>query len=104
MGLSIDDFSALTPAQFDAIYAEWRSEQDNKNKGRWEQTRYLMWAILKPYSKKKTLKPTDILSFPWDKTNKPKKKMTKAEREESLRELEYYNKLWSNGKESDIRN
>ncbi len=103
MGLSIDDFSALTPAQFDAIYTEWRAEQDNEVKAGWEQTRSIMWAVLKPYSKKKNLKPTDILPFPWDNSNKPKKKMTKAEREESLRELEYYDKLWSNGKESNIR-
>lgn len=103
MGLSIADFSALTPTQFDAIYEEWRAGQDNKVKAGWEQTRYIMWAVLKPYSKKKNLKTTDILPFHWDKSNKPKKKMTKAEREESLRELEYYDKLWSNGKESNIR-
>jgi len=45
-----------------------------------------------------------VLPLPWDKPNKSKIKMTKAEREESLRELEYYNKLWSDGKEGNIRN
>lgn len=104
MGLSIADFSALTPTQFDATYEEWRIGQDNQIKVGWEQTRLIIWAQLKPYAKKKSLKPSDVLPLPWDKPNKSKIKMTKAEREESLRELEYYNKLWSDGKEGNIRN
>ena len=40
---------------------------ENKNKAGWEQTRFISYIIAQVNSTKK-LKPTDILSFKWDKT------------------------------------
>lgn len=40
----------------------------NKNKDSWEQARLITYMIAQVNSKKK-LKPTDILSFEWDKSD-----------------------------------
>jgi hypothetical protein len=102
MGLSVQDFAGLTPTQFDAIYEQWQARQDATTRERWEQTRWLMWSMLRPYAKKRGLQPTDVLKLPWDK-KRHIPKMTQAEREASLREMEHYNTLWSDGNKDDIR-
>lgn len=45
---------------------------ENKNKAGWEQTRFISYIIAQVNSTKK-LKPTDILSFKWDKTEEASK-------------------------------
>lgn len=35
-------------------------------KQEWNKSRYIMWASLKPYLKKKHTTPEDILPLPWD--------------------------------------
>lgn len=42
---------------------------ENKNKAGWEQSRFISYIIAQVNSRKK-LKPTDILSFTWDKPTK----------------------------------
>lgn len=42
---------------------------ENKNKAGWEQARFIGYVTAQVNSKKK-LKPTDILSFNWDKPTK----------------------------------
>lgn len=44
---------------------------ENKNKASWEQCRFLSYIIAQVNSTKK-LKPTDILSFNWDKVEEDK--------------------------------
>lgn len=49
-------------------YYELQLLLENANvsvKNSWETTRNMMWSFVQPYSKKK-LKPTDIMSLPWD--------------------------------------
>jgi len=39
----------------------------------WEQTRWLGSVILQPHAKKnRTIKPSDLMKFPWDEKPKPK--------------------------------
>lgn len=49
-----------------------------------DQTRFLVTAMLQPYSKK-TLKATDIVRFPWDKDAEVPKGTSSRERMEEVR-------------------
>lgn len=62
MGLSLSDFDALTPAEFDSAYRLFERTQLQEP---WERVRFLSTAMLSPWSKK-GIKPTDVVKFPWD--------------------------------------
>jgi hypothetical protein len=53
-------------------YVEARSEAiEQEARISWEQTRWLGAIILQPHMKKgKSIKPTDLIAFPWDKKEK----------------------------------
>ena len=38
-----------------------------KEKSEWERARWMASAILQPHVNKKSLKPTDLVRFPWEK-------------------------------------
>ena len=57
---------------------------ENKNKASWEQRRFLAYIIAQVNSTKK-LKPTDILSFTWDKEDDNKNTMITNEDIERLK-------------------
>ena len=57
---------------------------ENKNKASWEQCRFLSYIIAQVNSTKK-LKPTDILSFTWDKEEDNKNTMITNEDIERLK-------------------
>lgn len=33
----------------------------------WERTRRVMWAALRPHTRKEDFEPTDVIKFPWEK-------------------------------------
>ena len=57
---------------------------ENKNKASWEQCRFISYMIAQVNSTKK-LKPTDILSFTWDKEEDNKNTMITNEDIERLK-------------------
>ena len=57
MGLSVKEFSELTPTEFNAIYKEWQSRQEDNERGRWERCRWICYYALKPYAKKVGMEP-----------------------------------------------
>ena len=63
--MSMDDFSRCTPFEFNSIWEKWNEMHEAEMRGEWERLRYVGMFVLQPYSKK-TLKPTDIMRFPWD--------------------------------------
>lgn len=65
VGMSLDDFERCTPSEFRAVFDAWQQRQERDERRNWEQVRFLATASLQPYSKK-TLKPTDVVTFPWD--------------------------------------
>lgn len=94
MGLSVQEFSCLTPAEFDAIYSEWRAGQEAEMQGKWERCRWICYYAVKPYATK-TLHLTDILKFEWDESRgKGAKKMTKRQREASRKKIKKVIELW----------
>lgn len=64
--MSLSDFCSCTPCEFESVYKQWQHRKEEDMKTKWEQTRFLAAISLQPYSKK-TLRPKDIIEFPWEK-------------------------------------
>lgn len=90
--MSFQDFAQLTPEEFNSAYEAWLDEHNASARGEWERCRWICYFILKPYAKK-SLRPTDIFKFEWDKP-KGRGKMTKQEREAERKEFERLKELW----------
>lgn len=65
MGLHLREFEALTPAQFDAVYSQWRARQDSLSRERWEMARIGAYYSFIGHCKKR-IKATDLMRFEWD--------------------------------------
>lgn len=65
IGMSLDDFDRLTPAEFEAIFRRWASGQERAERAGWEQTRAQVMAALAPYTDRR-LTPHEVLPLPWD--------------------------------------
>ncbi len=89
MGLSYEGLYELTPRSFNNKIKGFSEHHTKSNQDSWERTRTIMIACLMPHSKKK-LRPTDVLPFPWDNKNKPKKEI--ASKEHIQKVLERYRK------------
>lgn len=63
--MSIDDFCRCTPSEFAAIFEQWRLAAERSSRLSWEQARMICWAAVSPYAKK-SLRPSDVMAFPWD--------------------------------------
>ena len=48
MGLSVQEFATLTPAEFDSIYNEWRDGKDFEARGEWERCRWICYCRSAP--------------------------------------------------------
>lgn len=55
-------------------------------KNDWEMSRQIMWSNLTPYSKKK-IKPSDVLTLPWDNKGHNKKRKEVKVTEELVKEM-----------------
>ena len=62
VGISLADFDALTPTEFEEVYRCWERSHLREP---WEQARFLACSNLQPWSKK-SLKVTDVCRFTWD--------------------------------------
>ncbi len=88
IGLSFNDFCALTPEEFRHIYKAYSEERTAQYQDGWERMRMLAAITLQPYSKK-TITPHGLLPFPWEK-KKPKHTKTAqaVSKEDALRRFE----------------
>lgn len=65
VGLGLDDFMALTPDEFAAVWRVWSDRSEATNRDQWERTRLECCCVLQPYTRD-TLRPVDVMKFPWD--------------------------------------
>ena len=65
MRLSYDDFSRLYFDEFEAVYRQWHSHEDNRARGEWERMRLLATITIQPHCRKR-ITPTRLLPLPWD--------------------------------------
>lgn len=90
----MQEFCLLTPDEFNAIYEEWKAEQEDIVHGQWERCREICYYILRPYAKK-SLRRTDVMRFSWDSpTTGGRVKMTKKQKERDRKEFEQLKELW----------
>lgn len=79
LGLSLEDFEALTPDEFSAVAAAGK----RKGEEEWERTRALACWMLQPYAGKgKSIRPEDLVRFPWEEREGGERRQ-----EESVEEL-----------------
>jgi phage terminase large subunit len=66
VGLKLNEFYNLLPRQFNNCVAGYSKRQTESLKNSWEQTRQLMFAVLSPNLKDRSITASKIISFPWD--------------------------------------
>lgn len=82
IGMRLSDFERCTPAEFSAVYEAWHARREEQIRNDWEQTRMLCLHMIIPYSSK-TLRPRDVMEFPWEKRAEPQEEtLTPEERRE----------------------
>lgn len=86
IGMRLDDFSALTPDEFAAIWRAWAERSTARERAEWERTRMECCCILQPYSRG-SLNPTDVMRFPWDDDDSVTSSETRHEPELTREEL-----------------
>lgn len=62
MGMSLETFEALTPAEWHACYEAWHHTSIREP---WERVRFAATAVLQPWTRKR-VKATDLVRFQWD--------------------------------------
>lgn len=67
--MTLSDVYSLDMEELNAIIRAWAKQEEAYYRDRWERIRFLARCVLTPYSKKK-IKPTDIIRFEWDTTEK----------------------------------
>lgn len=69
--MSLDDFDRCTPSEFTSVVEAWAKQKESDIRTSWEQTRFIAFHCIQPYSKKQ-MKLTDICRFAWDREEKRK--------------------------------
>lgn len=69
LGLSLDDFCRLTPAEFAAVAKAHAAERESLRRESWERMRLLAAIVVQPHVRKR-LTPQQLLPLPWDKPEK----------------------------------
>lgn len=83
MGMSLEDFGALTPDEFGTVFTAWAEEREVRSKEEWERMRLLAAATIQPHCSGR-ITPASLFTFPWDnKTAKPEEGAAPAGKEES---------------------
>ena len=80
------DFRHLTPAEFEAIAAEFSADRQEQTRDRWERMRLLASITIQPHVRRK-LTPRLLLPLPWDKEAIPAAMPDGLSKEERLRRL-----------------
>lgn len=78
---------ALTPQEFQAAADVYRENREAEFRGAWERARMVASASIAPHTRRSA---KSLFPLPWD-SEKPEnraKKLTRAERERRMRELE----------------
>ena len=70
MHLSLADFEALTPDEWRHACQAWQEHEDSRQRLTWERARWLGARLLQPYCRK-SLRPADLGTFPWERPETP---------------------------------
>lgn len=65
----MDDFSGLSPSEFEACYEAWYDWQEDLQHDAWARMRLHGVLSIQPHVKRR-LRPAELLPFPWEKARK----------------------------------
>lgn len=90
--MQVDDFCAMSPAEFATALAMWGDDHEAAERAAWERTRTLAAISVQPHISRR-LTPRQLLPLPWDgradeRPVSAAKEMTRAEHIARMRELE----------------
>lgn len=95
--MSINDFERCTPLEFTEIAERWKEKEQHDDQRSWEQVRMSCLCEIQAHSEK-TLKATDVMTFPWDSPKKRisvrKKRQQKDDGLTNEERIERVKKLW----------
>lgn len=84
MGLAPGSFYSYTIDELLVAVKKKQELLEQEQRDSWERTRWLAMVLLQPNLKKgQRLKPSDLVTFPWEKPIKPKK----LSKEELVKEI-----------------
>ncbi|MFR9495576.1 MAG: hypothetical protein SNG81_04290 [Rikenellaceae bacterium] len=67
MGISAEEFNALTPAEFIYAWMGWNAHQTSLSKQSWERERWAVWvATCIQLDKKDRADMTEMFPLPWE--------------------------------------
>ena len=91
LGLSYDDFCALSPDEFQQVHRSWVDNETERLHGEWERTRVLATISVQPHLKK-PVSMRKLLPLPWDKKARTKvsKPSTRARFDEIVKRTKEY--------------
>lgn len=70
MGFTPAALLCFTFSEFMQAYSAYVKNEHEKEQHQWERTRWQTAALLGPHMKKgKALKPTDLVTFPWERVD-----------------------------------
>ena len=75
MGLSLEGFCALTPAEFAAACKAYAEEREQGERRSWERMRLLAAVCIQPHIRKR-ISPQQLIPLPWDKPGRERGKET----------------------------
>lgn len=67
MGLSLPDFCALTPEEWDAVCRSWHESREALERESWERVRWLGAVTVQPHIRR-SISPRALLRLPWDES------------------------------------
>lgn len=70
IGVRPDEAGYLMLGDLQKIMSGYFNRQEREIRERWEMARWQVMHFIAPYSKKKSLRVTDIARFPWEKKRK----------------------------------
>ena len=93
MGMQVDEFYDMLPKHFWLKMDGFNELENIRQRAEWERCRWQTAMLLNVHTKKgKTIKPTDLIEFDWDKKKK------KVDFEKLKARAEYIKKMKEDGK------
>lgn len=89
MGLSVQTFESLTPAEFIYAWLGWLKQQRDRVIHEWELTRWQTWVLTSIQLERKDRKPLEqMFPMPWDSAEKmPEEPLSLSERQKRVKEI-----------------
>lgn len=93
MGLSLSDFCALSPQEFDGVYSAWEEHELFTHREQWHRARFIALYCVAPHAQK-GLTEKDIAVFPWETEKKKTQKQLKREMAQSKKRFQELAEKW----------